>query len=80
MTLETLTQLFAWMTAINAGLLLFTTLAVWAMRDWVAALHGRMFGLSAETTRGHIYAYLATFKIAVIVLNLVPYLALRIVA
>ncbi len=79
MTLETYTDLFAWMTAINVGLLLVTTLALWAMRDWVSTLHGRMFGIPAETARIEIYRYLATFKIAVIVLNLVPYLALRIV-
>jgi len=79
MTLETLTTLFGWMSVLSLGLLIFTTIMIVTMQNWAAGLHGRMFGLDRETVRRSYFDYLATFKIAVLMLNLIPYLALRIV-
>lgn len=80
MTLETLTALFGWMSALSLGLLIFTSLMLLALQNWAAGIHGRMFGLDVETIRRSYFDYLATFKIAVLVLHVIPYLALRIVA
>ena len=80
MTLETLTAFFGWMTAINISLLLLMTLAMITLKDFATSLHARLFDLDPAQVRHAFYTYLAGFKIAVIVLNLTPYLALRVVA
>ncbi len=79
MTPEALTALFGWMSVISIGLLLFSTLAILSLRDWVTSLHGRMFDIDASDLHQSFFKYLAQFKIAVLVLNVVPYLAMRIV-
>ena len=80
MNLETLTSLFAWMTVINICLLLFTTAALMGMKSFVIRSHQLFFKLSEEQLETFYFNYLAKFKIAVLVFNLTPYLALRILA
>jgi len=77
MTIEALTQFFAWMTLIN--LVLFLISAVFAMlfKNVGTAMHARMFGIDPKRATEIWYSYLGAFKIAFIMLNLTPYLALR---
>ena len=42
-------------------------------------IHRKMFGLSEEVLSKEYFRYLANYKIAIFIFNLVPYLALRIV-
>ncbi|MGD9417667.1 MAG: DUF6868 family protein [Verrucomicrobiota bacterium JB025] len=42
-------------------------------------MHGRMFGMDEAGLAAAYFRYLATFKIVVIVFNLVPWVALQIV-
>ncbi len=79
MTLETLSDLFLWCTLIDFGLLLWWFGWLALAPDWVFRLHSRWFPLSRETFYAVHYAGMALFKIGIILLNLVPYLALRIV-
>jgi hypothetical protein len=74
---ETLRKFFGWCTVINFGIILFTAVAILLMRDWMSELHGSMFGLDQEEVLESYFAYLANFKIVIIVFNLVPYLSLR---
>ena len=80
MDLAFLTSFFGWMTLFNIGILALTSGTLLFARNWVADIHSRMFGLAAADLDRIYFAYLANFKIAVIVLNLVPYLALRVMA
>ncbi len=77
MTVEFLTQFFGWMTLINIALLVFSSVFMMLFRNWGTSLHARMFGIEPERLVEVWYSYLGSFKIAVIVLNLTPYLALR---
>ena len=77
MTIETLTTFLGWCTAINIGLLLFSSLFIMLMRGTTTKIHSAMFGLPASDLPMEYFRYLGTFKIAIIVLNLVPYLVLR---
>ena len=77
---ESLREFLGWCTIINVGLLSISAFIVMLMRGPISRLHGKMFGLSEETVMRAIYQYLAQYKIAVILLNLVPYLALIIMA
>ena len=80
MDLATLTKFFAWMTVLNTGLLLFATIMLWGLRDWAARIHGAMFDMADLDVKREYFEYLSRYKILILVFNLAPYLALRIIA
>jgi len=80
MTIETLTEFFGWTSLINLAILCLSTLAVVAMRGTITKIHTRLFGLDEKDLGRAYFQYLAQYKIAIIVLNIAPYIALRIVA
>ena len=77
MNIEILTQFFGWCLAINFAILMFSTAMILVARDKVRGIHSRMFGLSKEKIYQEYFSYLATYKVALIVFNLVPYIALK---
>ncbi len=79
-SLGTLTAFLGWCTVINIGLLMFAAVVLGLMRGPISQIHAKMFDLNeADLSRGY-FQYLAQYKIAVLVLNLVPYVALKIIA
>ncbi len=79
-SLETVTEFLAWCTAINFGILLLATFFLTVMRSWVVQTHARIFGLNEEDLLREYVQYLAHYKIAIIMLNFVPWVALKIIA
>ncbi len=79
MTLEAIRDVLAWCSAINLGLLLFWWLWFMLAHDFMYRFHGRWFKLSVEKFDAINYALIGFFKIGIILFNIVPYLALRIV-
>jgi hypothetical protein len=75
-SLEALRAFFGWCTAINFGLLLIAALAIIALRGSIASIHGRMFGLDEKELAHQYFQYLARYKSAIFMFNLVPYAAL----
>ena len=69
-----------WMTAINFGLLIFSTLILVLFKPAVIRAHQAFFDLDAQTLERMYFQYLAAFKILIVAFNLVPYLALRLMA
>ncbi|ADE54414.1 DUF6868 family protein [Coraliomargarita akajimensis] len=80
MEIENLRQFFGWCTVINLGILVLSSIGMIALREWITAIHARLFGIEASCLAEQYFRYLANYKILVLVFNLVPYLALRIVA
>jgi len=80
MDIRKLTRFFLWCTIINAALLIFS-FAVFAIggTDFVYQTHGKWFSVPQETFNAMLYMFLGMYKIAILVFNLVPYVALRIV-
>ena len=79
-TIETLTELLGWASVINVCILIIASISVMLMRNAMISLHGTMFGLdSADLSRAY-FQYIAQYKIAIFVFNLVPYIALKIIA
>ena len=77
-TVATLTELLGWSSIINICMLIAASLAVMLMRDSMIKLHGKMFGLdTTDLTRAY-FQYIAQYKIAILVFNIVPYIALKI--
>jgi len=79
MTVETMRAALGWCSIINIGLLLWWFFAITVLHDWIYKIHSKWFKLSPATFNTIHYAGMAFFKIAVIVFNIVPYFALRIV-
>ncbi|WP_406648312.1 hypothetical protein QEZ52_04685 [Aliisedimentitalea scapharcae] len=79
MTQETLTAAFGWMAVLNIGFLAIATCMLWAMQDWIAGVHARMFKMQEADVRKAYFDYLAKLKILTIVFAVVPYFALKMV-
>ena len=79
-SIETLTTLLGWCTVINIGLLLFAALAWIPVKEVVAEFGGRMFGVTKEELKVTFLRVLMQFRAGIVVLNLVPYVALKIMA
>ena len=79
MTTETLTELLGWVTVVNFALLVFSTIMLILLRGWVSNIHSRMFGLGEQDISRAYFQYLAQYKIAILMLNLTPYIALKII-
>jgi len=79
MTLESLRDMLGWCAVINLSLLVWWFLFVTLAHDWTYRLHRRWYKLSEEAFDTIHYAGIGLFKIGVLLFNVVPYLALRIV-
>ena len=79
-SIETLTTFLGWCTAINFGMLMVASIMLAFMRGGVSKIHGKMFELSdADLSRAY-FQYLAQYKIAILVLNFVPYISLKLMS
>jgi len=79
MTIETLRGALLWCAVINYGVLLVWFLFFILAHDWMHRLHGKWFRLSVEQFDALHYGGMSVYKLGILLLNLVPYVALRIV-
>lgn len=77
MTLNTLTALFGWMSVINVGLLVFSSVMLLLFKAPIIRLHRAVTGLREDTLAQAYLYFLSIFKLLIIVFNLVPYIALK---
>jgi uncharacterized protein DUF6868 len=78
MNIETVRRVLLWCTIINYGILLVWFLLFMLAHNWMYQFHGRWFQLSVEQFDMLHYAGMSVYKLGIILLNLVPYIALRI--
>ena len=79
MTVGMIRELLGRCCVINVGLLLWWFLIILIAHDWIYRIHKKWFKISEETFDAIHYAGIAFFKIAILVFNIVPYIALRII-
>ncbi len=79
MSIEMIRGVLAWSAVINFGLLLWWFLFFIFAHDWLYRLHGKWFKLRKEQFDALHYGGMALFKLGILLFNLVPYLAMRIV-
>ena len=79
MTAEIVRSVLGWSALISYGVLIVWFLFFILAHDWMYRVHTKFFTLTVEKFDSAQYGSMAFFKFLVIVLNLVPYLALRIV-
>ena len=78
-TIETLIEFLGWSTLINFTFLLIMTLAIMFLREPIIKIHSELFNLNQEDLGRAYFNYVALYKILIIVFNLVPYVALKII-
>jgi hypothetical protein len=78
--METLRDVLLWCTVINYGLLLWWFAVFVLAHDWMYRLHGRWFRIPVEQFDAIHYGGMAIYKIGIFLFNLMPLIALYIVA
>lgn len=79
MTLEMLQSVLGWSAIINMAILLWWFLIIMYARDWIYQLHSKFYDITKEHFNLLHYAGIMLYKIAIWLLFIVPYIALRIV-
>ena len=76
--LSVIAAFLGWCTLINYGILLLSTVMVYACGDWAKGIHSKMFNISEADLDTLYFNYLGNYKLAIFIFNLVPYIALKI--
>ena len=79
MSLDLLMEFLGWNAVINFGILICWAFFIRYAHDWTYRLHTRWLHISNERFDEIHYAGIAFYKLSIILFNLVPYLALRII-
>jgi len=77
MSLQTLATFLGWCTVINSVFLIIASLSLMSMRGTMVKMHSAMFGLSEPELLRIYFKYIAYYKIAIFMFNLVPYIAVK---
>jgi len=77
-TIEAAREFLGWCSVINIGLYIFSGIFVVLFRGPISRIHAEMFDLDESNISRAYFQYLAQYKIAIIVFNIAPYFALRI--
>jgi hypothetical protein len=80
MDIQTLTTFFMWCTIINGALFVYSVIICKFAPDFVYRMQSKWFPIDRETNNVVIYSFLGLFKIVFLFFNVVPYVALLIIA
>ena len=80
MNIDSIRAIFMWCTILNVALLALSSLLCLCAGDWVYGIHSKWFSVSRETFNVAIYSFLGLYKIFIFAFNLIPCIALLIVA
>ncbi|GAA0859531.1 DUF6868 family protein [Aliiglaciecola litoralis] len=76
-SIDTLSTFLGWCSILNIGLLLFTFMAISVFRNFIISIHSKLTGVNPSELPTLYFHYIGTYKLAIIVLNIVPYFALK---
>jgi hypothetical protein len=80
MSINQLTEFLGWCAVLNIALLLWWAFFMIFAHDWVYRMHSKWFYLEQQRFDAIHYAGIAFYKLSIIIFNVAPYLALRIIA
>lgn len=78
--LQVITTFFGWCAAVNLGIYSLTVFALMGFREPVKAIHSKVAAVPSEKLDELYFNYLGNFKIAMIILTIAPYIALKLMA
>ena len=76
--LSIVTEFLGWCTVLNIVLLTFLTIMLSVAKGWAKQVHGKVFKLPDDTLDSVYFSFLANYKLAILMFNFVPYIALKI--
>jgi len=79
MNVEQLTELFQWMTIINVGVFVLSSVLIMVLKKSIYKMHADLFGIQEDQVAIAVYSYLGRLKILILVFNIVPYLSLLLI-
>lgn len=79
MNLDQLTELFKWMSIINTGILILSSVLIMLLKNIMYKMHGKLFGIKEDDIALVSYQYLGMYKILVLVFNITPYISLLLI-
>lgn len=79
-TIEIMIAFLGWCSVINIGMLILSAIFIIIFNDTVIKIHAKMFDLDKLYLQQSYFKYLAQYKIIIIIFNIVPYFALKIIA
>ena len=77
---QVVTTFFGWCSIVNLGFYLFTVVALMGFRGPIKKIHSAVSAVPDEKLDEIYFNYLGSFKMAVVVLNIAPYFALKLMA
>ena len=72
-----LTTFFGWCTVINLGVYLFSAFFIIVLKSFTINLHSKIVGVEASELPNMYFKFLGNYKIGMLLLNLTPYIALK---
>jgi phosphoglycerol transferase MdoB-like AlkP superfamily enzyme len=79
MPIEQITEIFKWMTIINLVIFFLSLIATILLKDQIFRIQSTVYGLTEERISEITYGLFGIYKIAITVLNFVPYITLLII-
>ena len=79
-SIETLTTFVGWCAVINIGVLVVALLPLSVFHEGVGTLSARLFGVTPEEAKVTHFRVFQQYRLAIVVLNIAPYIALRLMA
>ena len=77
-SIETLATFLGWCTVINVGVILLGALFFGVLHEGIGEISARIFGITREEAKTTFFRVFHQYRVAVAVLNAVPYIALKI--
>ena len=78
-TIETIMEFLGWCSIINIGFLILSAIFLLIFNNIVLKIHTKMINLDKVYLQQSYFKYLAQYKILIIIFNIVPYFALKII-
>ncbi|MEA2047286.1 MAG: hypothetical protein U9O64_02430 [Campylobacterota bacterium] len=72
-----LTIFFGWCTVINLVFYLTSAFFIIVFKSFTITLHSKMIGVEASKLPNIYFSFLGNYKIGILLLNLTPYIALK---
>ncbi len=79
-TMMLFTAFFGWCSVINIALLLLATIFISTFNRFTKSIHHKLFHVSMKELDLVYFRYLAYYKLGILLFNLAPYLALKLMA
>jgi hypothetical protein len=76
MHINEITTFFGWCTVINFSVYMFSALAIIVFKRFTTKLHSKIMDIDAKTLPSLYFNYLGNYKLAIVIFNIAPYIAL----